>query len=62
MFIEGTDLSGGQSAYGAFGIDSSEGAIVVVRPDGYVGKIAPLDVVGDVDTYLASFMSPAQDM
>lgn len=61
VFIEGTSLSSGPTtAYAAFGIDSFEGAIVVVRPDGYVGKVAPLNLVNDLDTYFASFMSPVQ--
>ncbi|KAG1848326.1 FAD binding domain-containing protein [Suillus subalutaceus] len=33
-----------------------EGALVAVRPDGYVGAIAPLDRVGGLDAYFASFM------
>lgn len=60
VFIEGTVVDRGHGAYPAFGIDPSEGAILAVRPDGYVGKVAPLDFVGDLDTYFASFMSPAR--
>ena len=33
-----------------------EGALVIVRPDGYVGTVAPLSRLKDVDVYFASFM------
>lgn len=40
----------GGKAYSSFGIDPS-GAIVIVRPDGYVGMVAPFDKVEDIDGY-----------
>ena len=46
----------GGGGYDAYGIDKQEGAIVVVRPDGYVGTVAPFDRLKDVDAYFASFM------
>ncbi|KAH9945759.1 hypothetical protein B0H21DRAFT_822837 [Amylocystis lapponica] len=41
--------------YESYGIDPA-GAIVVVRPDGYVGAIAPFDHLGDINDYFATFM------
>jgi len=49
-------LDGGGKAYSTYGIDRRAGAIVVVRPDGYVGLVAPLDDVGVLNTYFAGFM------
>ncbi|KAI0364365.1 hypothetical protein BV20DRAFT_956369 [Pilatotrama ljubarskyi] len=46
----------GGGGYEAYGIDPQEGAIVVVRPDGYVGIVAPLGRLQDVDVYFSSFM------
>ncbi|KAI0701479.1 FAD binding domain-containing protein [Cytidiella melzeri] len=46
----------GGNGYEAYGIDTLRGAIVVVRPDGYVGMVAPLDGTQDVNQYFASFM------
>ena len=37
------------------GIDNKTGAIVIVRPDGYVGMISPLDKISDIDVYFGSF-------
>ena len=45
----------GGTAYITYGISSS-GAIVVVRPDGYVGTVAPLDNAGHIDEYFATFL------
>lgn len=39
-------------AYEFFGVDPNQGALVVVRPDGYVGAIAQLGDVGRIDEYL----------
>lgn len=46
----------GGKGYQAYGIDPVQGAIVVVRPDGYVGMISAIDSVRDIDQYFASFM------
>ncbi|OJI99218.1 hypothetical protein ASPVEDRAFT_125606 [Aspergillus versicolor CBS 583.65] len=41
-----------QDAYQIYGVDPAKGALVVVRPDGYVGVVAHLNDVGRVDAYL----------
>ena len=48
----------GGKGYEHYGIDPEKGAIVIVRPDGYVGMVAPLDNIQDVNEYFAAFMSP----
>jgi len=57
VFIDDTDPTGsfGGEGYSYYGV-GAEGALVAVRPDGYVGAIAPLDHVEDLDAYFASFM------
>jgi phenol 2-monooxygenase len=59
VLIDDTDVTEtiGGKAYANFGIEPS-GAVVVVRPDGYVGMMAPFDKMQDIDTYFASFMTP----
>nr|VWO96612.1 p-hydroxybenzoate hydroxylase [Ganoderma boninense] len=47
---------GGGGGYEAYGIDPAEGAIVVVRPDGYVGMVAPFEHLDDISGYFATFM------
>lgn len=49
----------GGGGYKYYGIDEKEGAIVVVRPDGYVGMVSPFDRVSDLKSYLAGFMAKA---
>ena len=46
----------GGTAYATYGI-SRNGAIVVVRPDGYVGTVAPLDNPQHVDQYFGAFIN-----
>ena len=46
----------GGGGYDTYGIDPQTGAIVVIRPDGYVGIVAPFEQLGDVDAYFRSFM------
>ena len=46
----------GGGGYDTYGIDKQQGAIVVVRPDGYVGIVAPFEKLGDVEAYFAAFM------
>ena len=57
MLIDDTDVTGsfGGKGYSYYGV-GLEGVLVIVRPDGYVGAIAPLDRVEEVDAYFASFM------
>ena len=40
-----------EDAYEIYGIDKAEGALVVVRPDGYVGVLGGLDAFGLVEGY-----------
>lgn len=42
-----------ETAYTAYGVDPSSGALAVVRPDGYVGAIAKLEAVSRVDKHLS---------
>jgi phenol 2-monooxygenase len=42
-----------ETAYTAYGVGPSSGALAVVRSDGYVGTIAKLEAVSRVDKYLS---------
>lgn len=57
VFIDDTDFTSsfGGRGYLYYGV-GPEGALVAVRPDGYIGAIAPLDHVEELDAYFASFM------
>ena len=56
VFIDDKNLQGsGGEGYKNYGIDNKTGAIVIVRPDGYVGMISPLDKISDIDAYFGSF-------
>ncbi|KAH8110740.1 FAD binding domain-containing protein [Phellopilus nigrolimitatus] len=59
VFIDDTDIteSQGGEAYESFGI-SSEGAVVIVRPDGYIGMVAPVDGAKEIGDYFAAFLTP----
>ncbi len=46
----------GGGAYDYYGLDPEKGAIVVVRPDGYVGTMAPFEKVGGVNAYFGAFL------
>ncbi|KAI5293255.1 hypothetical protein KEM52_005705 [Ascosphaera acerosa] len=39
--------------YATYGIDPAKGALVAIRPDGYVGAIAALDDAAGIKTYLS---------
>ncbi|KAM5541471.1 hypothetical protein V8D89_005025 [Ganoderma adspersum] len=58
VLLDDQELAGrcGGGGYEAYGIDPEEGAIVVVRPDGYVGMVAPFEHLEDITRYFASFM------
>lgn len=58
MLVDDTDAFKrvGGGGYERYGIDAQRGAIVVVRPDGFVGAVAPLEDITDVNSYFASFM------
>ncbi|KAH7890913.1 FAD binding domain-containing protein [Phlebopus sp. FC_14] len=57
ILIDDCDVTNtvGGKGYSYYGV-GDEGAIVVVRPDGYVGMIAPLGGVAGLDAYFSSFM------
>lgn len=61
VFVDDLDIHGihGGGAYKKFGIDPA-GVLVVVRPDGYVGTVAPFDRVDDIIAYFASFMKASR--
>lgn len=52
-FYSGYEL---EDVYGIYGVDPNEGALAVVRPDGYVGVVAALGDVKRVETYLQSLI------
>lgn len=60
MFVDDAPMYEYRNAVGdgyeAYGIDRAEGAIVVVRPDGYVAKVTSIDRVSELDVYFSSFM------
>ncbi|KAG2137580.1 FAD binding domain-containing protein [Suillus bovinus] len=58
VLIDDTDVTGrlGGGAYPRFGIDEKEITLVVVRPDGYVGMVAPSTALESVDKYFGSFL------
>ncbi|KDR69199.1 hypothetical protein GALMADRAFT_77605 [Galerina marginata CBS 339.88] len=58
VLIDDTDVKGAQGGdgYRKYGI-GPDGAIVIVRPDGYVGAIVPLDRVRDLETYFSGFVN-----
>ena len=55
--ISNNGAQGGQ-AYDSYGISKDDGAIIIVRPDGYVGIVAPLSEEGvkEVNEYFEGFM------
>ncbi|KAM5541473.1 hypothetical protein V8D89_005027 [Ganoderma adspersum] len=56
--LDDEDMHGrsGGGGYAKYGIDERAGAIVVVRPDGYIGTVAPLDGVPFLNAYFAAFL------
>ncbi|KAH8995052.1 FAD binding domain-containing protein [Lactarius hatsudake] len=58
VLLDDTDITGtrGGWIHERYGISRTGGAIVVVRPDGYVGTVAPLDKLTVLDDYFGSFM------
>lgn len=46
--------------YKIYGVDAAQGALAVVRPDGYVGTVAALDDVKRVEQYLERCLRTAQ--
>jgi phenol 2-monooxygenase len=58
VLLDDTDITGtrGGKIHERYGISRDAGALVVVRPDGYVGTIAPLDELAALDAYFVGFM------
>ncbi|PCH36404.1 hypothetical protein WOLCODRAFT_140399 [Wolfiporia cocos MD-104 SS10] len=58
VLLDDTDMFGrsGGGGYDAYGIDRTRGAVVIVRPDGFVGTVAPLEHLSEIDDYFSSFM------
>ena len=58
VFVDDVEIKGinGGKAYESFGI-GPEGAVIVVRPDGYIGSVLALDDVQGLSDYFGSFMS-----
>ena len=56
--LDTKDMTGrcGGGGYAAYGISPTEGAIVIVRPDGYVGTVVPFENLDDITQYFASFL------
>ncbi|KAL4927568.1 putative phenol monooxygenase [Aspergillus undulatus] len=53
-FYSGYDLA--DDVYKIYGVDEERGAVVVVRPDGYIGVVAGLDDVERVERYLGGLL------
>ena len=60
VWVDDEQLAGGLGGkvYETYGIDSQVGAIVVIRPDGYVSAVAPLDGFQHLDSYFSKFLKP----
>ncbi|KAF8122465.1 FAD binding domain-containing protein [Boletus edulis] len=61
VLLDDTDVTGNNGGHGyeRFGMDPEQMTLVVVRPDGYVGTIAPFEsAAADMDDYFGSFMLP----
>ena len=58
VLLDDTDVTGtrGGRIHERYGISRSAGALVVVRPDGYIGTVAPLDELAELDAYFSGFM------
>ncbi|KAL7280442.1 hypothetical protein ACG7TL_005372 [Trametes sanguinea] len=59
-FLDEVDMTGreGGGGYEKYGIDPHDGAVVVVRPDGHIGMIAPLSILGveEITEYFEGFL------
>jgi phenol 2-monooxygenase len=58
VFLDDTYGKEGGHGYEQFGIDPEQITVVVVRPDGHVGMIAPSTAIADLDKYFGSFLVP----
>jgi phenol 2-monooxygenase len=61
VLVDDLDTKGkqGGNGYTNYGIDQSAGAVILVRPDGHVGTVAPFDEEGikHLGEYLNGFMN-----
>ena len=59
MFVDDVEIKGvnGGKAYESYGI-APEGAVVVVRPDGYVGMVTSLEGAAELESYFERFLLP----
>ncbi|KAE8381496.1 FAD binding domain-containing protein [Aspergillus bertholletiae] len=55
-FYSGYELD---DAYQTYGVDPKQGALVVIRPDGYVGMVIHLSGICHVDAYLSRIITRA---
>ncbi|KZS94662.1 hypothetical protein SISNIDRAFT_452748 [Sistotremastrum niveocremeum HHB9708] len=57
VFTDAQEVAGlrGGMAYKSYGI-SKDGAVVIVRPDGYIGKVTGIENVNSINQYFSSFM------
>ena len=55
-----TTRTRGGDGYANYGVSVTEGALVVVRPDGHVGTVAPVDNYGiqHLKSYFSAFLIP----
>ncbi|KAJ5289047.1 Phenol hydroxylase C-terminal dimerization [Penicillium angulare] len=53
------DGSAANDAYKIYGVNPIQGALAVIRPDGYVGILARLDNTASLDDYLRRCIRPA---
>ncbi|GAA5988739.1 hypothetical protein JCM10908_006149 [Rhodotorula pacifica] len=59
IYVDGpSHYHGDGKAYESYGISKEEGAIVVVRPDQYVGLVIGLEDTSILDEYFSRFMRP----
>ncbi|KAI0628051.1 FAD binding domain-containing protein [Trametes polyzona] len=61
ILLDDKDILGreGGGGFDRFGIDRKSGAVVVVRPDGHVGFVAPCGRLDAVGEYFSAFLLPA---
>ena len=53
------DFKSGQNIFELRGIDRTQGALVIVRPDQYIAHVLPLNAHTDLAAFFAEFMLPA---
>lgn len=53
------DFKSGQNIFDMRGIDRTQGALVIVRPDQYIAHVLPLNAHAELAAFFAGFMLPA---